>query len=333
MKKVRLGISVGDINGVGLELIIKGFQDLSLFEYCNPILYCCKKLISKYAEKAKINPKKINFIQEENQAEENVVNCISNFKSDYDLNLGTSTKESGFIALQSLKHVSESALDGKIDCLVTCPINKETVKLHSKNFIGHTEYFENLFNGSSLMLMTSDQMKIAFLTGHIALNKVSKRINDKAIYSKIKTLHKTLQNDFLIKYPKIAVLALNPHSGENGILGHEEIEKIVPAIKRIKNENIICDGPFPADSFFSKSNLKKYDAILSMYHDQGLIPFKMCSFSSGVNFTSGLEIVRTSPVHGPAFDLTGKNMADIGSFKQSVIQACLIYKNRISLNL
>ena len=183
MKKVRLGISVGDINGVGLELIIKGFQDLSLFEYCNPILYCCKNLVSKYAEKAKINPKKINFIQDENQAEENIVNCINNFKSDYDLNLGTSTKESGFIALQSLKHVSESALDGKIDCLVTCPINKETVKLHSKNFIGHTEYFENLFNGSSLMLMTSDQMKIAFLTGHIALNKVSKRINDKAIYS------------------------------------------------------------------------------------------------------------------------------------------------------
>ena len=137
----------------------------------------------------------------------------------------------------------------------------------------------------------------------------------------------------LIKHPKIAVLALNPHAGENGILGNEEIEEIVPAVKRIKNENIICDGPFPADSFFSKSNLKKYDAILSMYHDQGLIPFKIFSFNSGVNFTSGLDIVRTSPVHGPAFDLSGKNIADIGSFKQSVIQACLIYKNRIGLNL
>ena len=325
MQKVRLGISVGDINGVGLELIIKSFQDLSLFKYCNPILYCCKNLVFEYAKKAKINPKKINFIEEENQAKEKVVNCIHNFKSDYTLNIGTSTKESGFIALQSLKYVSKAALDGKIDCLVTCPINKETVKLHSKDFIGHTEYFENLFNGSSLMLMTSDQMKIAFVTGHIALNKVNKAINDKAIYSKIKSLHKTLLNDFLIKHPKIAVLALNPHAGENGILGHEEKETIIPAI--------ICDGPFPADSFFSKSNMKKYDAILSMYHDQGLIPFKMCSFNSGVNFTSGLEIVRTSPVHGPAFDLSGKNIADIGSFKQSVILACLIYKNRIGLNL
>ena len=229
----------------------------------------------------------------------------------------------------SLKNAIEALKKGHIDALVTAPINKFTTRKFEKDFIGHTEFLEKNFDGNSLMIMSSDKIKIACVTSHIPLSKVSKQLNSKKIKSCIKLMNETLIQDFAISRPKIAVLGVNPHSGENGMLGIEEGEIITPAIQEVSSKNnILCFGPFSSDTFFTRENLKSFDAVIAMYHDQALIPFKMISFNDGVNYTAGLSIVRTSPVHGTAYDIAGKNQADEQSFRSSVYLACKIVNTR-----
>jgi 4-hydroxythreonine-4-phosphate dehydrogenase len=248
-----------------------------------------------------------------------------------EIKLGEADEEIGKYAFISLEKAKQALQNKDIDVLVTAPINKASIQKNQTDFIGHTEYLEQQFEGESVMMMVSNNMKIAFVTSHVPLSEVPKLLTKEKISKQLKSINTTLIQDFGIRKPKIAVIGLNPHAGEEGMLGEEENEIIIPAIQQSKEkENILAFGPYPADSFFTGSNLNRFDAILSMYHDQGLTPFKTLSFSEGVNYTSGLNIVRTSPVHGTAYDIAGKNIADEQSFREAVYLSCEIIKKRRS---
>ena len=263
---------------------------------------------------------------------ENKLNLLENKNYNHKVHLGIPSKESALISYESLLHATSELKAKKIDALVTAPIDKYQIRKSISNFIGHTEFLEQNFKGESLMIMTSDVMKMALVTGHIPLNKVSEEVSTEKIIEKTKQLNYSLKQDFSIQNPKIAVLGLNPHAGENGMLGIEDSTLIEPAIQKLNKEFLLdVVGPFPADSFFTKENLSKYDGILAMYHDQGLIPFKTLSFSKGVNFTGGLNIIRTSPVHGVAYDIVKENSANEESFKQAVITAYQIMQSRLNI--
>ena len=245
-----------------------------------------------------------------------------------EIKFGEPSEIAGKYAFKSLEKVTDSLKNEEVDVLVTAPINKANIQKNQSAFIGHTEYLGQQFDGDPLMIMLSDAMRIAFVTGHIPLSEVANSLSENKIESKIEQLSKSLIQDFGISKPKIAVIGLNPHAGEDGILGGEEKEIILPAIKKVKQKNILAFGPYSADSFFTKDNLQNFDGVLAMYHDQGLTPFKTLSFSEGVNYTAGLSIVRTSPVHGTAYDIAGKNCADEISFRNAIYMACDIYKKR-----
>lgn len=328
-KKIRVGISIGDINGVGMEVIFKTFLDKRMLDFCTPVIFGSSKVASYHRKANEIknfNFKIINDLKDINDKQANLLNC---WKQDVEIKFGEPTEESGKYAFVSLEKAKESLKNNDIDVLVTAPINKSSIQKKQKDFVGHTEYLSQSFNGKAIMMMISDNMKIAFVTSHVALSKVPKLLTKEKIVEKLKSINNTLIQDFGIRRPKIAVIGLNPHAGENGMLGNEEEEIIIPAIQKSKEiNNILAFGPYPADSFFIPSNLNRFDAILSMYHDQGLTPFKTLSFSEGVNYTSGLSIVRTSPVHGTGYDIAGKNIANEQSFRESVFLACDILKKR-----
>ncbi len=331
MKKIKLGVSVGDLNGVGIEIILKTFKDIRILDFCTPIIFCSNKIISKYrsltrTQDININFNIINSMKDINYKKCNILNIS---KEDTEIKLGMPTSFSGEYAYTSLKKSIQELKNNTINALVTAPINKNSIKINNPDFIGHTELLEKEFKGDALMIMTSDVMKIACVTGHMPLSDIPKNINVNTIINKTKILNQSLMSDFGIIKPKIAILGINPHAGENGAIGKEEEEIIIPAIDKLKKENIICYGPYPADSFFTDKNLQFFDGILAMFHDQALIPFKTISFSNGVNFTAGLNIVRTSPAHGTAHDIAGKGMADENSFRQAVYVACDAYKKRI----
>ena len=333
MSKIKVGISIGDLNGIGLEIIIKTFKDARMMEFCTPIVYGSSKVASinrKHLEMLDFN---FNIIEKFENLKHNKVNLLNIWSDDIDIHFGKSTIYSGEKAFESLKKATEALKNKQIDVLVTAPINKASIKEKVSGFIGHTEFLEGNFDGESLMIMTSEKMKIAFLTGHIALENVKKFVTIDNLIAKTKKLNNSLIKDFGIRSPKIAVLGLNPHAGENGLLGDEEDEYIVPAIKLLKEEKILAFGPYPADSFFTSKNLRNFDGILSMYHDQGLTAFKTLSFSDGVNFTAGLNIVRTSPVHGTAYEIAGKGLADETSFREAIFLGCNIHKKRIEFEL
>ena len=332
MSKIKVGISIGDLNGIGLEIIIKTFKDARMMEFCTPIVYGSSKVASinkKHLEMLDFN---FNIIEKFENLKHNKVNLLNIWSDDIDIHFGKSTINSGEKAFESLKKATEALKNKQIDVLVTAPINKASIKEKVSGFIGHTEFLEGNFDGESLMIMSSEKMKIAFLTGHIALENVKKFVTIDNLVAKTKKLNSSLIKDFGIRSPKIAVLGLNPHAGENGMLGIEDSTLIEPAIKKL-NKEFLLDilGPFPADSFFTKDNLDKYDGILAMYHDQGLIPFKTLSFSKGVNFTGGLNIIRTSPVHGVAYDIAKENTANEESFKQAVITSYKIMQSRFGI--
>jgi len=326
--KIKLGISVGDINGIGMEVIIKTFKDSRMLDICTPIVYGSSKVSTFHRKALHINDFSFNIIKSAKEANAKKTNIIDCWKEAIEITLGQSTEAGGKYALASLEAATADLKNGSIDALVTAPINKDNIQSTEFNFPGHTEYLTDKFEGDSLMLMVNDNLKIGVATNHIPLNKVANTLTSDIIFGKLKILNKSLIQDFCITNPKIAVLGLNPHAGDNGLLGKEEENVIIPAIDNAKSIGINTFGPYPADGFFGSGNYQKFDAVLAMYHDQGLIPFKSLSFGEGTNFTAGLNIIRTSPDHGVAYEISGQNKAEESSFRQAVYKACDIYKNR-----
>ena len=333
MNKIKVGISIGDLNGIGLETIIKTFKDSRMMDFCTPIVFGSTKVASIHRKAIEMQDFNFNIIHTIKDANPKKANLLNICNEDIEINFGTATTKSGELSFDSLKRASEALKNNDIDVLVTAPINKASIQEKVTNFIGHTEFLQGNFEGESLMIMVSERMKVAFVTGHVPLTEVKKSITIENIILKTKKLNTSLIKDFGIRLPKIAVLGLNPHAGENGLLGGEENESIIPALKKLKEEGIMAFGPYPADSFFTSRNLENFDGILSMYHDQGLTAFKTLSFSDGVNFTAGLNTIRTSPVHGTAYEIAGQGIADERSFREAVFMACDIYKKRTEFKL
>jgi len=328
-QKIKVGISIGDLNGIGIEVILKTFKDNRMMDFCTPIIFGSSKVISQHRKALDFQDFSFNIINTINDAHPKKANLLNIWKEDIDLSLGEQSAISGKYAFDSIKTACKALADGKIDVLVTAPINKSSIQQKVKEFVGHTEFLQGNFEGESLMIMVSEIMKISFVTGHVPLSEVKTAISIESIIKKTNQFNQSLITDFGCRKPKIAIIGLNPHAGENGMLGTEEKEIITPAIQRLKQEEIMVFGPYPADSFFTQKNLQGFDGILSMYHDQGLTPFKTLSFSEGVNYTAGLNIVRTSPVHGTAYEIAGKAQANEQSFREAVFLACEIFRKRL----
>lgn len=327
-QKTRIGISIGDINGIGIEVIIKTFMDNRMLDFCTPIVYGSSKITSIHRKTLEITEFTFNKINKIEEASPKKVNLLECWKDEIEVAFGNATEVAGKYAFLSLEAATNDLIEGKIDALVTAPINKDNIQSDDFNFKGHTEYLEAKASGESIMLLTSENLKVGIATNHIPVSSIASSLSADTIFSKLKTLNKTLVQDFLLTSPKIAVLGLNPHAGDNGLIGTEEKQIIIPAINNAKSIGINAFGPYPADGFFGSGSYKKFDAILAMYHDQGLIPFKTLSFGEGVNFTAGLNIIRTSPDHGVAYEIAGKNLASESSFRTAVYLACDIAKNR-----
>lgn len=328
-KPVIAGISQGDINGIGYEVIIKALSDPMITDICTPVVYGSPKVAAYHRKALNINNFSFNNIrtpEEAHQKKANMINCLDD---NVRVELGKSTPQGGEAALISLERAMEDLLKGKIDVLVTAPIDKYNIQSKDFQFKGHTDYLKDKAGAADvLMFMISESMRIGIVTDHVPLRKVPELINADTILKKLRLMNQSLIADFGIRKPLIAVLGLNPHAGDNGLLGTEENEIIAPAIEQIKKEGIMAFGPFPADGFFGAGSFTRFDGILAMYHDQGLAPFKAVSFDSGVNFTAGLPFIRTSPVHGTAFSIAGKGEASENSFRQAVYLACDIFRKR-----
>jgi len=326
-KKIIVGISIGDFNGIGIEIILKTFSDKRMLDFCTPIIFGSTKLITNYKKNMNINVP-FNGIRQVDKAINGKVNILNLWKEDVELKLGEPTELSGKLAFESLEAATNELVNETIDVLVTAPINKDNIQSEDFKFPGHTEYLESKLDGESLMILMTDTLRIGLITGHIPIAKVSETITPELIKKKVAILYKTLVNDFAISKPKIAILGLNPHCGDHGVIGEEDDTVIKPTIAEIQNEGKLVYGPYAADSFFGSSNYKNFDAILAMYHDQGLAPFKTLSFGEGVNYTAGLSRIRTSPDHGTAYELAGKGLANINSFKEAVFTAIKVFKTR-----
>lgn len=327
--RIKVGISIGDLNGIGLEIILKTLADNRINELCTPIIFSSKHSIIqglKLYNISGLNFESISKIDEVKGHKTFVLNCWTN---KVDIEAGKVDKVKGEFAALSLEKAVLALKDDSIDALVTAPINKDTIQSETFQFPGHTEYLQSIDEAEdSLMLMVSEQAKIGVATGHIPLSEVSKSLTSELILKKLTLLNRSLKEDFLIEKPKIAIMGLNPHAGDNGLLGKEEIEIIEPAIQQAKSIGILPFGPYAADGFFGSGKYKEFDGILAMYHDQGLIPAKSFAFGSGTNFTAGLSFVRTSPDHGTAYEIAGKNLANEASFRQALYRAIEIAENR-----
>lgn len=326
-QKIKLGISVGDINGIGIEIILKSFGDKRMFDFCTPIIFASSKLISNYKKTSEISIP-FNGVKEISKAIDGKLNVVQCWSETAKLELGSPTEEGGKFALKSLIAATEALNEGKVDVLVTAPINKDTIQSDEFSFPGHTEFLESKIKGKSLMILMKDSLRIGLITGHIPISKIAESVTPEIIKEKVAIMNDALKQDFAISKPKIAVLGLNPHCGDHGVIGKEDDEIIVPTLKEIQEEGSLVFGPYAADSFFGSENYKNFDGILAMYHDQGLAPFKTLAFGGGVNFTAGLEKVRTSPDHGTAYELAGKNQANINSFKEAIFSAIEVFRSR-----
>tara|TARA_R110001583_G_scaffold71272_1_gene201073 strand:- start:12396 stop:13439 length:1044 start_codon:yes stop_codon:yes gene_type:complete len=326
-EKIKVGISIGDFNGIGIEIIMNTFSDKRMLDFCTPILFGSTNLITAY-KKSIDNNVPFNGLKHIDQAIHGKINILNLWKEDIDLNLGEPTKLSGEYAFKSLEAATNALAKSEIDVLVTAPINKDNIQSEDFKFPGHTEYLESKLEGESLMILMTGKLRIGLITGHIPVSKVSESITPELIKKKVEILYATLVQDFGISKPKIAILGLNPHCGDHGVIGSEDDDVIRPTISEIQNEGKLVYGPYAADSFFGSENYKNFDAILAMYHDQGLAPFKTLSFGEGVNFTAGLNKVRTSPDHGTAYELAGKNLANINSFREAVFMAIKVFRTR-----
>lgn len=325
---VRVGISIGDINGIGPEVIMKALEDQRMLLDCTPIIYGSPRVFSHY--KKEINLQEFNYqtVQSAAEAKNRKINVINVLSAEPEFQEGQVTELGGKFAFESLEKATQDLASGKIDVLVTAPISKEAMGKSGFKFPGHTEYLADLAGEEdALMLMVSNNLRVGLVTSHIPLKEVSATITVDRVVDKIRAFSNSLKKDFAILRPKIAVFGINPHAGESGKMGSEEQEIIIPAIGRAYNEGILAYGPFPADGFFGSGAITKYDGILAMYHDQGLAAFKALAFDEGVNFTAGLPIIRTSPDHGTAFDIAGKDKASGQSMRSAIYLAIDVYRN------
>ncbi|MBH44992.1 MAG: 4-hydroxythreonine-4-phosphate dehydrogenase PdxA [Flavobacteriaceae bacterium] len=324
--KIKLGISMGDPNGIGIEIILKNFEDKRLFDFFTPIVYAPYKLLDQQKKHFgfQTNLSVKNKDQRFHKAQLNVIDMPMPKEA---LKFGEPSKIAGALAIDSLKAATSALKKGKIDALVTAPINKETIQSTSFNFPGHTDYLAKELEGKSLMLMVSDLLKVALVSDHIAVKDVSNLLTTAILEEKIIGLENSLKNDFNIQRPKLAVLGLNPHSGDKGVIGQEDYQIILPVVNNLFEKGHLVYGPYAADGFFGQQTHLKFDAVLAMYHDQGLIPFKMLTFGTGVNYTAGLKAVRTSPDHGTAFEIAGQGTANAESFRNAMFLARLVLFN------
>lgn len=328
-KLLKIGITQGDINGVGYEIILKTLADNRILENAVFIIYGSSKVAAFYKKQLEMDNLNFNIVRKAEEANPRRINIINCCNDEIKVEMGVPTKEAGEAAFKALEAATDDLKNGIIDGIVTAPINKATIQSERFNFNGHTEYLQSKFDqNESLMLLVSDRLKVALATNHEPINAVAGLLTEELLLKKLTLLKKSLQRDFMIRQPRIAVLALNPHAGDDGLIGKEEINIIAPAVKKANEEGIICVGPLAADGFWGSSELTHYDAVLAMYHDQGLAPFKAIAMNTGVNFTVGLPIVRTSPDHGTAYNIAGKNLANENSFRQAVFAVFDIVKNR-----
>lgn len=326
-----IGITIGDFNGVGPELILKTFSDQRILKLCIPVIYGNYKLFAKY-KKVLGQYEELNFhsIKSISEVQPKKINLLVAWEDDFEVTPGQPSKESGKAAFLSLEKAVTDALEGHIQAIVTAPIDKKNIQQEGFTFAGHTEYLaERCGVKENLMIMVSPTMKVALATAHIAVSQIASILSKDRLLTKINLLNNSLKKDFGILKPKIAILGLNPHAGEEGMMGTEEQTLISPAIKELKDKGLLIFGPYPADGFFGKHQYNKFDGVLAMYHDQGLTPFKTLCFDEGVNFTGGLPFIRTSPDHGTAYDLAGKNLVSEDSFRSAIYLACDLVKNRL----
>lgn len=327
--KPRIGITLGDLNGIGPEVIIKALADPRLLSMLTPVVYGSTRVLSYYRKLMNLEEFNYSQVKTKGQFFSKAINVVNCWEDVMEITPGIPSRQAGKGALLSLKKVVEESKEGLLDGFVTGPIDKNTIHGEEFPYRGHTEYLTDAFEaGQSLMLMVGNDLKVGLVTEHVPVKDIAALITKERIELKIRLLEMSLKKDFHINKPKIAVLGLNPHAGDEGLLGTEENEIIRPVIAELKNKGKVIFGPFPADGFFASSQHTKYDAVLAMYHDQGLVAFKTLAFDDGVNFTAGLPVVRTSPDHGTAYNIAGKNLADESSMRQAIYMACDIVKNR-----
>jgi len=328
-RKIRVAITQGDTNGVGYEVILKAFADPAMFELCTPIVYGSPK-IAAYHRKALNLETNFSIINTAEEARDGRLNLLTCFEDEVKVEMGTPSNEAGQAALKALDRAMTDFRSGLYDVLVTAPINKATIQSPEFKFPGHTEYIETSVGEGqkALMILMNENLRVALVTTHLPIKKVSEAITKEAIIEKATIFYKSLKRDFRVSNPRIAILALNPHAGDEGVLGTEEIEILRPAIRELADKGIQAFGPYPADGFFGAATYEHFDGVLAMYHDQGLAPFKTIALNTGVNYTAGLPIIRTSPDHGTAFDIAGQGIADENSMRQAIYTAIDIYRNR-----
>ena len=325
--KIIVGISLGDANGIGIEIVLKTFLDKRMFDFCTPVLFGSNKVISFHKKALNLNSN-VHGIQSLDKIVHGKLNLINISKEEFKIELGKATADGGNFALKSLSSALEALKKNEIDVLLTAPINKDNIQSKEFDFPGHTEYLEEHLEGKSLMILMTDELRIGLITGHIPVANIAEAITPELITKKVAIMEHSLRQDFNISKPKIAVLGLNPHCGDKGVIGKEDDEIIKPTIEKIKETGKLVFGPYAADGFFGSKTYKQFDGVLAMYHDQGLAPFKALSFGNGVNFTAGLNKIRTSPDHGTGFDIAGKNVANITSFEEALFAAIKIFRNR-----
>jgi len=327
MQKPKIGISVGDINGIGPEVIIKTLSDSRILKYCTPVIYASSKVIA-YHKNIVNDGFQFYSCQNCNEIRHDRINVVNVWQQNINITLGKISEEGGKVATAALEAAVEDLKDKKIDILVTAPINKKAMEMGGFNHVGHTQFLAEKLDGSDLMMMVNDDLRVGVVTDHIPLRRVHEKLNKNLIQKKIQLMIRSLKMDFGLEKPTIAVLGLNPHAGDDGRIGKEDNEIVRPAVLELKKQGMLVNGPFPADGFFGSGDYKKYDGIIAMYHDQGLIPFKLLSFGEGVNFTAGLSGIRTSPDHGTAMDIAGQNSADPSSFRRAMFVGLDIFKSR-----
>jgi 4-hydroxythreonine-4-phosphate dehydrogenase len=326
-ENIIVGISIGDLNGIGSEVILKTFEDSRMLEMCTPVIFANAKILS-FVKRSFTSTVQFHGVDKLDQVVVGKVNVFNLWKEGVDINLGTNDEKIGEYAIKSFVAATKALKEGLIDVLVTAPINKYNIQSEDFKFPGHTDYLDQELEGNALMMMVQDNLRVGLLTDHVPLSEVSSHLTEELITRKIETVRKSLIQDFSIVRPKIAVLGLNPHAGDGGVIGKEDDLVLKPALKKIFDAGTMVFGPFSADGFFGSGQYEKYDAIVATYHDQGLIPFKTLSFGKGVNYTAGLNKIRTSPDHGTAYDIAGKDMADYNSFKEAVYLAIDIFHSR-----
>ena len=326
-ENIIVGISIGDLNGIGSEVILKTFEDARMLELCTPVIFANVKILS-FIKKSFESASMLHGIDKLDQLVPGKINVLNVWREGIDLKMGENDENAGKYAIKSFIAATTALKEGLIDALVTAPINKYNIQAEDFKFPGHTDYLNQELEGNALMLMVQDNLRVGLLTDHIPVNEVASHLTEALVKQKIETIKKSLTQDFSINKPRIAVLGLNPHAGDNGVIGKEDKEILMPVIKKMFESGTLVFGPFPADGFFGSGQYERYDAVIATYHDQGLIPFKTLAFGKGVNYTAGLNKIRTSPDHGTAYDIAGKGIADHNSFKEAVYLAIDIYNSR-----